>query len=591
MSFQAPVADIAFSLRNVADIDALAREGLYPEATPDLVDAVLQEAGRFATSRIAPLNRDGDRIGVRFEGGRVTTAPGWRDVYRDWSAGGWNALASPPGFGGQGLPVLLNTACLEMWNAASMAFGIGPVLTMGAVEALVAHGTDELRATYLAKLVSGEWTGTMNLTEPQAGSDLGALRTRAERQGDGTYRIFGQKIFITYGEHDLAENIVHLVLARLPDAPTGTRGISLFLVPKRLVAADGTLGAGNDVVCAGIEHKLGIHGSPTCTMVFGESGGAVGYLVGEENRGLACMFTMMNNARLAVGVQGVAIAERAYQQALAYARDRRQGRALGWTGEGMSPIILHPDVRRMLLEMRGKTVAARGLCFQVAEAIDRSHRSSDEAARKKWLERASLLTPVAKAFSTDIANEVASLGIQVHGGMGYIEETGAAQHFRDARIAAIYEGTNGIQALDLVTRKVPLDEGRAAADYLGELRKTLDRIAWGNAGLQPLVDRLEPCVDALERATAWMRDAVPRQPADAAAGATPYLRLFALAAGGVALAREAAVQSMGGADGNGASGSDTAGFFAGQVASAAEGLAQGVMEGVDALGSAYAEAS
>jgi butyryl-CoA dehydrogenase len=590
MSYQAPVADIAFSLRHVADIDALAREGLFPEATPDVVDAVLEEAGRFATGRIAPLNRDGDRIGVRYEGGRVTTAPGWRDTYRDWSSGGWNALTSPPEFGGQGLPLLLNTACVEMWNAASMAFGIGPVLTMGAVEALIAHGTDELRATYLAKLVSGEWTGTMNLTEPQAGSDLGALRTRAERRGDGTYRIFGQKIFITYGEHDLTDNIVHLVLARLQDAPLGTRGISLFLVPKRLVAPDGTLGGGNDVVCTGIEHKLGIHGSPTCTIVFGEREGAVGYLVGEENRGLACMFTMMNNARLAVGVQGMAIAERAYQQALAYARERRQGRAPGWTGEGMSPIVLHPDVRRMLLEMRAKTVAARGLCFQVAEAIDRSHRSPEEAARKRAQERASLLTPIAKAFSTDIANEVASLGIQVHGGMGYIEETGAAQHLRDARIAAIYEGTNGIQALDLVMRKVPLEDGRVAADYIGELRTRLDRIAWENSGLQPLVDRLEPCVDALDRATGWMRNAAEHEPADAAAGATPYLRLFALAAGGVALAREAAAQA-GAADGNGGLRIDTASFFAGQVASAAEGLAQSVMEGVEALGSAFAEAS
>jgi acyl-CoA dehydrogenase len=590
MSYQAPVADIAFSLRHVADIDALAREGLYPEATPDVVDAVLEEAGRFATGRIAPLNRDGDRIGVRYQEGRVTTAPGWRDAYRDWSSGGWNALTAPPELGGQGLPLLLNTACVEMWNAASMAFGIGPVLTMGAVEALLAHGTDELRATYLPKLVSGEWTGTMNLTEPQAGSDLGALRTRAERRGDGTYRIFGQKIFITYGEHDLTENIVHLVLARLQDAPPGTRGISLFLVPKRLVTAGG-IGPLNDVVCTGIEHKLGIHGSPTCTMAFGEREGAVGYLVGEENRGLACMFTMMNNARLAVGVQGVAIAERAYQQALAYARERRQGRAPGWAGEGMSPILLHPDVRRMLLEMRAKTVAARGLCLQVAEAIDRSHRAPDEAARKRAQERASLLTPVAKAFSTDIANEVASLGVQVHGGIGYIEETGAAQHMRDARIAAIYEGTNGIQALDLVMRKVPLDEGRVVTDYIAELRTRLDKIAWENSGLQPLVDRLEPCVEALDRATGWMHNAIAHEPADAAAGATPYLRLFALAAGGVALAREAAAQATSEPDPSGNLRVDTAGFFAGQVASAAEGLAGSVMEGVEALGSAFAEAS
>jgi butyryl-CoA dehydrogenase len=588
MSYQAPISDIAFTLRHVADIDGLAREGLFPEATPDVVDAVLAEAGRFATEKIAPLNRDGDRIGARFAEGAVTTAPGWRDVYAAWAAGGWNGLSGPPEYGGQGLPLLVNAACLEMWNSASMAFGIGPVLSMGAVEALIAHASPVLKSTYLDKLVSGQWTGTMNLTEPQAGSDLGALRTRAERQADGTYRIFGQKIFITYGEHDLTENIVHLVLARLRDAPPGTRGISLFLVPKFLVGEDGRLGARNDAVCRGLEHKLGIHGSPTCTMAFGENGGAVGYLVGEENRGLACMFTMMNNARLAVGLQGVAIAERAYQQALAFAKERRQGRAPGWSGEGMSPIILHPDVRRMLLEMRAKTVAARGLCYQLAEAIDRAQHGADASARQRAHDRASLLTPVAKAFATDIGIEVASLGVQVHGGMGYIEETGAAQHLRDARIAAIYEGTNGVQAIDLATRKLALNGGRAVAAYLDELRTSLDAAAGSNRAPSLNYEALLDAVDALAGATAFMQEALTRRPEDALAGATPYLRLFAIASGGVALAREAlAAAIVGEADPAGSLRIDTARFFAGQIATQAGGLAAGAMEGVEALGSGF----
>ena len=579
MNWQPPVDDIAFSLRHVAGIDALCRDGLFPEATADVIDAVLEEAGRFAGERIAPLNRDGDRIGARFADGRVTTAPGWKQTYADWSAAGWNALSAPTDHGGQGLPLLLNAACLELWNGASMAFGLCPLLTIGAIEALIAHGTPALRDTYLEKLVSGEWTGTMNLTEPQAGSDLAALRTRAERAGDGTYRITGQKIFITYGEQDLTANIVHLVLARLPDAPAGTRGISLFLVPKFLPDADGRPGAANDLHCASIEHKLGLHGSPTCTMVFGDKGGATAFLVGEENKGLACMFTMMNNARLAVGLQGVAIAGRAYDQALAFARERRQGRAPGWQGDGMSPILEHADIRRMLLDMRAKTVAARGICYQVAEAIDRAHHGTDETACRRAQERASLLTPIAKAFSTDAANEVASLGVQVHGGMGFIEETGAAQHMRDARIAAIYEGTNGIQAIDLVSRKLPLDEGRTVARYIGELRT-------GIAAADPaLAKPLESAISALERSTQWLLQALPHHPLDALAGATPYLRLFATAAGGVVLAREAE------AAGNGPKArlrQDTARFFVSQIASQAEGLAAGVVSGAQAAGLADA---
>ncbi|QEN87425.1 acyl-CoA dehydrogenase [Labrys sp. KNU-23] len=583
MTYQAPVADIVFSLRHVADVDALQSEGLFPDATPDLVDTILEEAGHFATDRIAPLNREGDRVGARLEQQGVVTAPGWREAYADWSGGGWNGLAGPVEFGGQGLPLLLNAACLEMWNSASMAFGIGPVLTMGAVEALAAHATPELQQTYLAKLVSGEWTGTMNLTEPQAGSDLAALRSRAERRDDGSYRIFGQKIFITYGDHDLTPNIVHLVLARLPDAPAGTRGISLFLVPKYLTDAEGNPDRRNDAFCSGLEHKLGIHGSPTCVMVFGDEGGAIGYLIGEEHKGLACMFTMMNNARLAVGLQGVAIAERAYQHALAYARERRQGKSPLWQSGGMSPIIEHPDIRRMLLEMRAKTVAARGISYLLAAAIDRSHHEADVDRRRQAANRAALLTPVAKAFSTDIGNEVASLGVQVHGGMGYIEETGAAQHFRDARIAAIYEGTNGIQAIDLATRKLPLEGGNVIRGFIAELRDTVAAVAASErfATLAPFLGR---SVDALERATAYML--APRERAeDVLAGATPYLRVFAIAAGGAVVAKEAlAAAAIDPHEPANRLRIDTAHFYATQISPQAEGLAESAVSGYVAAG-------
>src|SRR5919112_299538 len=464
MTYRAPVPDIVFTMRHVAGLDRAVADGVYGDLSADFAETILEEAGRFANDVIAPLNREGDKHGVVLKDGAVTTAPGWKAAYKGWTEAGWNALPGPVEYGGQGLPTLLNTACIEMWNAASMAFGIGPVLTVGAIEALAVHGSDELKERYLAKLVSGEWTATMNLTEPQAGSDLSPIRTRAERGPDGTYRLKGQKIFITYGEHDLTENIVHMVLARLPDAPPGTRGISLFLVPKFL--PDGTR---NDVRCHSLEHKMGIHGSPTCTMIYGDQGGAVGWLVGEENRGLACMFTMMNNARLAVGAQGVAMADRAYQQALGYANERKQGRAIGAV-EGMSAIVQHPDVQRNLLTMKALTAASRAICYMTAEAIDRAHLEQDAAGRRKANERASLLTPVAKAFSTDIGVEVASLGVQVHGGMGFVEETGAAQHLRDARIAPIYEGTNGIQAADLVGRKLGLDGGLAFDELIADIR-------------------------------------------------------------------------------------------------------------------------
>src|SRR5215218_5968091 len=583
MTYQAPVTDISFALKHAAGFAPALSEPLYGDLSEDLVDAVLAEAGRFATEVLAPLNTVGDRVGATLMDGVVTMPPGWKEAYRAWAEAGWNGLAAPAQWGGQELPHALNTACMEMWNSAAMAFGIGPVLTMSAADALAAHGSDALKRDYLRKLVSGEWMGTMQLTEPQAGSDVGALRTKAERAADGSYRIVGQKIFITYGEHDLTDNIVHLVLARLPDAPPGTRGISLFLVPKFLVNADGSLGPRNDVRAHSIEHKLGIHGSPTCTMVFGDQGGATGYLVGEENRGMTCMFTMMNQARLSVGLQGVAIAERATQQALAHARERKQGRAIGAAADQSSPIIAHPDVKRMLLTMSALTRAARAICYATAVTLDRAQRGGDEEARGQDADRAALLTPIAKAFATDIGNEVASLGVQVHGGMGYIEETGAAQHFRDARIAAIYEGTNGIQAIDLVTRKLPLNGGQTVSAYLDELRQVImavsetNRSAFGTTAV-----RLAEAVESVERASSWLLAELDKAPAAPLAGATPFLRLFANAAGGALLAKEALAATRLTDDGASAR-IEVARFFAENIAVQAGGLERTVIEGADSV--------
>jgi alkylation response protein AidB-like acyl-CoA dehydrogenase len=540
--YRAPVEEIAFTLRHVAGLHAAFEAGTFGDLDQDVVDAILSQAGRFAGEEVAPLARVGDGEGATLEGATVAMPAGWRDLYRRWVEGGWNALTGPAAYGGQELPTMLAVAVLEMWNSASMAFGIGPTLTMGAIDALEKHASDALKRTYLAKLVSGEWMATMNLTEPQAGSDLGALRCRAERAADGTYRIFGQKIFITYGEHDLTDNIVHLVLARLPDAPAGTRGISLFLVPKFLVNADGSLGRRNDVFCTGIEHKLGIHASPTCTMAYGDGfegaqPGAVGWLVGEENMGLACMFTMMNNARLAVGIQGVAVAEAAFQKALAYANERRQGRTPSFTGDGMAPIVHHMDVQRNLLTMKALTQAARSICYACAHAIDMA-RAAKRGKAKYWQDRANLLTPLAKAFSTDVGVEVASLGLQVHGGMGFIEETGAAVLYRDARIAPIYEGTNGIQAIDLVTRKLDLSEGEHVHFYIGELATIVAGIRESNRkGFGRTADLMDDALDLLTETTGHLqRLLLDGRTADVLAGATPYLRLFSLAAGGAYLA-------------------------------------------------------
>jgi butyryl-CoA dehydrogenase len=580
MTYRAPVADMAFTMRQVAGLDTAIADGLYGDLSADLVDSILEEAGRFANDVLAPLNRVGDAQGSRLENGSVTTPPGWKEAYKAWAEAGWNALPGTVDYGGQGLPALLNSGCIEMWNSAALAFGLCPLLTIGAIEALTAHASDELKQRYLAKMISGEWTATMNLTEPQAGSDLNAVRARAEPDGDGTYRITGSKIFITYGEHDLTDNIVHLVLARLPDAPPGTRGISLFLVPKFLPD-----GARNDVRCHSIEEKLGIHASPTCTMVFGDDGGATGWLVGQENRGLNCMFTMMNNARLAVGLQGVAVAERAYQQALAYAKDRRQGRSLRGGAEGMAPIVEHPDVKRMLMTMKALTGAARAICYMTAAAIDRAHLSHDEAARKAANERASLLTPVAKAFSTDIGNEVASLGVQVHGGMGFVEETGAAQHLRDARILPIYEGTNGIQAIDLVMRKLPLAGGDTVRAQIASMRATaVDLVKDASSAFGLTAPRLREAIESLDRATSFMLKALSgNRQEDALAGATPYLRLFALAQGGAGLAKAAlaanAAAKAGDTDPAHPARVALCRFFAENLATAARGLEEAVVSG------------
>jgi alkylation response protein AidB-like acyl-CoA dehydrogenase len=511
--------------------------------------------------------------------------PGWKEAYTAWWQGGWNGLAAPADYGGQGLPQALNAACIEMWNSAAMAFGLGPLLTIAAVDALAAHGSEALKKTYLPKLVSGEWMGTMQLTEPQAGSDVGALRTRAVPAGDGTYRITGNKIFITYGEHELTDNIIHFVLARLPDAPPGTRGISLFLVPKYLLNADGSRGARNDVRAHSIEHKLGIHASPTCTMVYGDNGGATAYLVGEENRGMACMFTMMNQARLAVGLQGVAIAEAATQQAASYARERKQGRSAGMPATQSAPIIAHADVKRMLLTMRSLTNAARAIAYTTAVSLDRAHRAGDEAARHAANERASLLTPVAKAFSTDVGTEVASLGVQVHGGMGFIEETGAAQFYRDARIAQIYEGTNGIQSIDLVARKLPLSGGATVRNFIGELRSTIGKVKAANdPAFGATAEQLDDAVGHLDRTTTWLLGKLGNEPDTALAGATPYLRLFGLAAGGCMLAEDALAASR--AQGTDAAPAIAAArFFAANLVPAAPGLAQSVTEGADTINS------
>ncbi len=523
-----------FVLNELCDLEnILALPGLQ-EMTPDLVGAVLEEAGKVASDVLAPLNRQGDIQGARFIDGTVVTPDGWKNAYLNFIEGGWNSITFSEDYGGQNLPYLVATAVQEMWHASNMAFGLCPMLTQSAVEALFLHGSEELKKTYLAKMVSGEWTGTMNLTEPQAGSDLSAVSTRAEPEGDH-YRLHGQKIYITYGDHDLTENIIHMVLARTPDAPDGVKGISLFLVPKFLIKQDGSIGERNDVRCVSIEHKLGIHGSPTCVLSYGDNEGAIGYLVGEENRGLAHMFVMMNLARHAVGVEGLGIAERAYQQAVIYAKERIQGRPAGVKSGDRISIIHHADVRRMLMSMKCEVEAMRAMVYLWASAFDQSARHPDRTERQWQQQMVELLTPIVKGWCTETGNKIAYLGVQVHGGMGFIEETGAAQHMRDARITTIYEGTTGIQAGDLVGRKL-LRDGGAAANLMTAKMREIEPSVQSLPEFQKVYSK---ALDDLAQATGWLLQVGTTNPQLPAAASFSYLELWGVAVGGWLMARSA----------------------------------------------------
>jgi 3-(methylthio)propanoyl-CoA dehydrogenase len=584
-TYEAPLQDMQFVICELAGLDQVTALPGWQETDKEVVNAILQEASRFASEVLTPLNRVGDQAGVIWKDGNVIMAPGFREAYQSYIDTGWNRLGFEPEYGGQAIPGLVGAAVQEMWKSANLAFSASFQLTQGAIEALLLRGTDDQKRKFLPKMVEGRWTGTMNLTESQAGSDLAAVRTRAVRQADGTYRIFGQKIFITYGEHDLSENIVHLVLARTPDAPPGVKGISLFIVPKFLVNEDGSLGQRNDVWCLSVEHKLGIHGSPTCVMSYGDQEGAVGYLMGEENRGLEYMFIMMNLARLSVGLEGVAIGERAYQQALAYAKTRLQGRDISGGSEAV-PIIRHPDVRRMLLLMKSLTQATRSLAYVVAGARDLAMRHPDEGYRKRNQAFVDLMTPVVKGWSTETGIEIASLGIQVHGGMGYIEETGAAQHWRDARITTIYEGTTGIQANDLVGRKIIRDQGKTVRAVVDEMRRFEAelRTKRPNASLESIRDEYTRGVDALANAVEYIVANYSVSPKRVMAGAVPFLKLFGIVAGGWQLARGAMVSADRLAERKGDLGFysgkiATARFFAEHVLATAPGLAHTVVRG------------
>ena len=580
MAYRAPVSEIKFVLMQEAGFQRLIDSGKYEDLSDDLTAAILEEAAKLANDVVAPASWDGDQKGCQLTDDGVTVPTSFKDAYSKYVEGGWPTIAAPTEYGGQGLPLALSNAVTEMMNS-NIGFQLCPMLSNGGMEAMAAHATDEQKERYLSKVISGEWSATMNLTEPQAGSDVGNIRAKAEPQDDGSFKITGTKIYITYGDHDMTDNIVHLVLARTPGAPEGTKGISLFVVPKYLVNEDGTLGAKNDVKCIGLEDKLGIHASPTCVMAYGEQGGATGWLVGPEHGGMACMFTMMNNARLHVGLQGVGVAEAATQHALAYALERKQGRkpGAGKDDNEAVAIIEHPDVKRMLLTMRSLTDAARAICYENGVLNDLAHAAGDADAKAKN----DLLTPISKAFSTDIANEVAALGVQIHGGMGFIEETGAAQHMRDARILTIYEGTNGIQALDLVGRKLPLGNGAVVADYIAEMQQTAETCRQSNNPvLVDVADRLSAAITVLQDTTEWMM--AQRGSMDSLAGATPYLRLFGLVAGCHYLARGAHAVTQEDVDPAFAQRKTASTqFYAHNLLSAVGGLADAVKAGNDML--------
>lgn len=588
MSYTAPVKDMLFNIRHLAGIEQIAQLPGFEEAGFETAQAVLEECAKFNEGVVAPLNVEGDRNPSSWKDGVVTTTPGFKEAYRQYSEGGWQGLQHPGDFGGQGLPKTIGSACVEMLNSANLSFALCPLLTDGAIEALLTAGSDELKATYLENLVSGQWTGTMNLTEPQAGSDLALVRTRAEPQPDGTYKIFGTKIFITYGEHDMAENIVHLVLARVAGAPEGVKGISLFVVPKFMVGKDGKPGARNDAHCVSIEHKLGIKASPTAVLQFGDHGGAVGYLVGQENRGLEYMFIMMNAARYAVGVQGIAVAERAYQKAVAYAKDRVQSRPVDGSINASAPIIHHPDVKRMLMTMRAYTEGCRAMASVAAAAYDAAHHHPDAEVRKQNQAFYEFLVPLVKGYSTEMSLEVTSLGVQVHGGMGFIEETGAAQYYRDSKILTIYEGTTAIQANDLVGRKTARDGGQTAKAICAQIEKTEAELARRDSvNARAVGKRLTAARKALVDVIEFVAGQTKASPNAVFAGSVPYLMLAGNVMAGWQLARALLV-----AEELAAKGEDrdfmeakviTARFYADHILAKAPGLRDAIVEGAESV--------
>jgi alkylation response protein AidB-like acyl-CoA dehydrogenase len=588
MSYIAPIKDMVFNMEHLAGLEQVAQIPAFEDMGVDTAQAVLEECAKLNESVLVPLNWEGDKNPSFFKDGHVTTTPGFKEAYQQYCEGGWQSLQHPADFGGQGLPKTIGAACGEMLNSANMSFALCPMLTDGAIEALLTAGSDELKTTYLEKLISGEWTGTMNLTEPQAGSDLAAVRTRAEPQADGTYKVFGTKIYITYGEHDMAENIVHLVLARVQGAPEGVKGISLFVVPKFMVNKDGSLGARNDVHCVSIEHKMGIKASPTAVLQYGDHGGAVGFLVGEENRGLEYMFIMMNAARYAVGVQGIAIAERAYQKAVAFSRDRVQSRPVDGSMKTSAPIIHHPDVRRMLMTMRAYTEGCRAMATVAAAAYDASHHHPDADTRKDNLAFYEFLVPLVKGFSTEMSLEVTSLGVQVHGGMGFIEETGAAQYYRDSKILTIYEGTTAIQANDLIGRKTGRDGGQTAKGIAAQIANTeADLLKSGSANAKAMAARLKAAREAFLDVVDFVVAGAKASPNAVFAGSVPYLMLTGNLVAGWQMGRALLVAEAEQAKGNDAvfmqSKITTARFYADHILTKVPGMRDSIVDGADSV--------